>query len=404
MASEWYHQASGEETGPVPFAELVQLVQDETLEESSLVRRSDSDKWQRADSVVGLYHMARRQPAQASEPEPEDEPTVTAPERAEGPDEGREMVLAGALQPSWWERILNLLLRRTPTLPFEAMAAATDAESFTRDSEPDTISGVSLSQAAVESPLQDVPAYVAGRMEGGGGRAESGERRADGIASHGISANGERDAESQRLDSAEEPAAADTASLVTAVPESGDGTEGVSDNGEWSATVDAALEKVDARTGRQERQKATEASWYSLSTLIAFPLYLLLAVPRFLGRLLQRVFDLVLNAHAVGHFANWLAKKGIRSSGRVAWSIRHGVRIVPAIICANLVLIGVRRWAEREAMRFPTGKQQVVEYRLPFVGACGPAEYWFLLIDAMLVAAGIAYAIGFYLEKHADDS
>lgn len=402
MASQWYHKLSGEELGPVPFTELVRLILEEALQQSDLVRRSDCDEWQRADSVVGLFYTARRQSTQASEGGTEDEPTAIGPESTEGRDQGRELALAGTSQPSWWERILNLFLGRESKPPSEAVAAASDVMSFSNDTKSDTVAGDSLSQATVESPPQDVPAHVVGNMDGGGGRAEGGERRADGIASDGIPSDDGRDAESQRQEGAEEPVAVDTTSLVTAVPESGEDSEGVSDNGEWSATVDAALEKVDARTGQQEQ--AAEANWYSLSALIALPLHLLLTVPRFLRRFLQRVFDLVLNVRALGHFSDWLAKKGVQPSGKAAWLIRHGVRIVPAIICASLVLIGVSRWAEREAMRFPTGKQQVVEYRLPFVGACGPAEYWFLLIDAMLVAAGIAYAIGFYLEKHADDS
>ena len=55
-------------------------------------------------------------------------------------------------------------------------------------------------------------------------------------------------------------------------------------------------------------------------------------------------------------------------------------------------------------MRFPGGKQQVIEYRLPFVGTCGAAEYRFLLVDAMLPAGGIAYTIAYSLETYAGDA
>ena len=121
----------------------------------------------------------------------------------------------------------------------------------------------------------------------------------------------------------------DVARPVTAADDGDDLATKAPAGKEWSATVDAALQNVDTKLRRQRCQEESESRQTWLSTLVAVPLYLLLAVPRFLVQLLQRVFDLVLNAHVVGRFSDWLSKKGIQPSGRAAWLIRHGIRIVP---------------------------------------------------------------------------
>ena len=493
MASEWYHQASGEETGPVPFATLVQLVRDETLDESSLVRRSDSQEWQRADSVVGLYYMARRQTAKASETEVEQDESVST----EIP------------RPGWWGRLLDRLLGRTSPFPADPISASMDAEVVTAGSESSVSHADLPSSIAVGSPDQEVPQRVAGgsgidsalpsvvaeaeatddaanrewleTVKASLGKVDrrktlhrgcpnrkparmrerpsfmagvwaflstvfrlpfSRKPKTGPVATTSVPAKihsvgpavseksesakaslstadsqdletllpiGEINAfqqamgpQSQEVLSRSEQT--DVARPVTAADDGDDVATNAPAGKEWSATVDAALQNVDTRLRRQTRQEESESRQAWLSTLVAAPFYWLLAVPRFSVQFLQRVVDAVFNLRVIGGFTDWLAKKGVQPSGKAAWLIRHGIRIVPAIVCANAVLIGVTRWAEREAMRFPAGNQKAIEYRLPLVGTCDESEYWFLLIDAMLVAAGIAYAIGYYLERDADDA
>jgi hypothetical protein len=60
MATQWYFQSGGEERGPVPFRQLMGLVQAGSLTESDLVRSSWKTEWQPANSVVGLFYMAGR--------------------------------------------------------------------------------------------------------------------------------------------------------------------------------------------------------------------------------------------------------------------------------------------------------------------------------------------------------
>src|SRR6266478_2157171 len=71
MATQWYYLGAGEERGPVAFRELIELVRSGTVTETDLVRSSWMADWQRAYSVVGLFHMAGRSPeelAQANAP------------------------------------------------------------------------------------------------------------------------------------------------------------------------------------------------------------------------------------------------------------------------------------------------------------------------------------------------
>lgn len=58
MATQWFYQDGSEQRGPIAFRDLVELVRSGTLTQSALVRPSWRLGWQRADSVVGLFHMA----------------------------------------------------------------------------------------------------------------------------------------------------------------------------------------------------------------------------------------------------------------------------------------------------------------------------------------------------------
>ncbi len=60
MATQCYTPTEGEEAGPVAFSDLVDRVRSGTMTESDLVRSSWNADWQRADTVVGLFHMAKR--------------------------------------------------------------------------------------------------------------------------------------------------------------------------------------------------------------------------------------------------------------------------------------------------------------------------------------------------------
>jgi hypothetical protein len=70
MATQWFFQDGGQVQGPVAFRDLVELVRARTLTEVDLVRSSWTSDWQRADSVVGLFHMAGRSEADLARAQP----------------------------------------------------------------------------------------------------------------------------------------------------------------------------------------------------------------------------------------------------------------------------------------------------------------------------------------------
>lgn len=85
--------------------------------------------------------------------------------------------------------------------------------------------------------------------------------------------------------------------------------------------------------------------------------------------------------------------------------LRIGLRVVPAIVCANLVALAVENWSFQEALRFPrrdaSARHSTVRW-FPLVGECGSGEYMFLMVDAMLVGGATAYFAARWLESNAE--
>jgi hypothetical protein len=62
MASQYYLKRDGHEACPFGFRDLVAMVREGKLANSDLVRFSWTNEWQRADSLVGLWHMSQKTP------------------------------------------------------------------------------------------------------------------------------------------------------------------------------------------------------------------------------------------------------------------------------------------------------------------------------------------------------
>lgn len=107
MATQWYFQWNGEESGPVTFRELVERVRSGAMLEADLVRPSWIGDWQRADSVVGLFHMARRSADELSWP---DEAPVTARDTAsfEAPQNDSAAPVEASRRPGWMTRLWTI--------------------------------------------------------------------------------------------------------------------------------------------------------------------------------------------------------------------------------------------------------------------------------------------------------
>lgn len=108
MATQWFYKAFGEELGPLPFGELVQRVRCGDLSADDWVRAAHEPDWRRAETVVGLFYMARRSLAEQLEPSVEKLPEDA--ELADPPSvEIPPLVNAEPEMPGWLLRILERL-------------------------------------------------------------------------------------------------------------------------------------------------------------------------------------------------------------------------------------------------------------------------------------------------------
>lgn len=81
-------------------------------------------------------------------------------------------------------------------------------------------------------------------------------------------------------------------------------------------------------------------------------------------------------------------------------------RWVATLAVPNLIAWGVHSWSLVEAQRYPVrGEEQPIIWSLPIWGQCSSSgEYYFLLIDIMIVAAIATYMSIRWLELQADDA
>jgi hypothetical protein len=104
VATQWFFQDGGQEQGPVAFRDLIERVRAGTLTEVDLVRSSWTADWQRADSVVGLFHMAGKTEEDLARAEPP--AIVSEPALVEPIDvlPGRDI----EERPSWMKRLFEV--------------------------------------------------------------------------------------------------------------------------------------------------------------------------------------------------------------------------------------------------------------------------------------------------------
>ena len=117
MASQWYYRSGEEEVGPVTFRELIERVRTGKLVDADLVRPTWNPAWQRAETVVGLFHMARRSAEELAALDAPAVPPVgippsggaAAPDFAPGSEASEEVSVRDlAERPGWLERLWSL--------------------------------------------------------------------------------------------------------------------------------------------------------------------------------------------------------------------------------------------------------------------------------------------------------
>jgi len=323
MATQWYYRNGGEERGPVPFRELIDLVRAGTVDEADLVRSSWKLDWQRADSVVGLFHMAGRSAEDlarlgAAPPPPEPGPVAAGSLAGSATPEIEELVE----RPGWMKRLFSL-------------------------------SGVRKS-APAEIPILGPPAV---------------ESAAQAAASDALDSPGSHS-----------PIAALAPELAPCAPSAtGSATDA------WSSAVGEALDQIDQHAARRRPEAGR---W---------------------GRLRGRI-------------SRFFA--GVRRSAQSPW-LRPALRIICALVGANLVAFAVENWSRQQSLR--SERRSIVHERqiaagirvrpqagpdrsrtatatssprrFPLVGECGRGKYLSLLFGLAVATGAAVYAGGWWLES-----
>lgn len=340
MALEYYLKRAEEELGPFGFRDLVALARDGKLAESDLVRYSWTNEWKRADSIVALFHMARRAPEALAHAEPSDVHQV--PDEPVHLDPAKIEVPATEVndQPGWMKRLLFIGGRKKkraeiPILGPPATESAPPQKcrpfekgsrvpSFTRNADSST-----CSEAAVPVLQHSLPSIGDTGSRPGANRSQ-------------------------------EPVSDPPATVEAAGP-----IEPHTENFRnlWSSTVDEALASATARQSG-DRQNLPPGRW---------------------RKLCHRVAKFVPGSW---HGEGWL---------------RVGYRVACALVVAATVAVSVANWSEEEGHRLLRGASQKTTMRLfPVVGKCSTGKYWFLMADLVLATGAVTWFTAGWLESHAE--
>ncbi|MGC1272608.1 MAG: DUF4339 domain-containing protein [Planctomycetaceae bacterium] len=340
MSSQWYFRIVDEELGPISYPELIDLVRSGTVCEGDLVRQEwPADDWRRAESVVGLFYMARRRgsavaPVSSAAHQPVIDLDSTSLNVTAAP-----VVRTGS---SWRAaKLFRRLLKNPPTASAVTTTRQVDCESTSGALSDDECTGT-LDRDVGETPVS-------------------------------VGAFPNRELADQSATSATE---------------------------EWATNVTEALRDARARdvmlAREQERNEARSRRRGAIPILLA-------AIVHAVSRPLVDLYDRVVQpgqaatrdrvAARLSVLESWLPKSG---------TFRFGFKFVAALLAANLAAVGVLQWSERQALRFP-GDESSTMRSVPFVGDCGPAEFAFVVFQIALLAGAGTYGMVAVLEAKADD-
>ena len=172
MASQYFIQRGGEESGPFGFRDLVTFVREGKLVYSDPVRFSWTTEWQRADSLVGLFYMARKPPDDLSRLDALPAPAIPIEPIPALPDESAD-IAAVEDRPGWIMRLIDVGgFRRKKSAessmpgPVSATSSETTAacSSLPEGSSPDPQFGggeAAYSRTAAAHPYEEQPAEIA---------------------------------------------------------------------------------------------------------------------------------------------------------------------------------------------------------------------------------------------------
>lgn len=376
MATAWYYKQSDTSLGPVTFRKMVEMVREEQLLPETMVRPHYMDEWQRADSVVGLFHMARRDPVTLhplktaiSEPDDgfadADDLDAFLEESDEPAGTDTDVVQQDLEHPGWLKRLLSLRNSKIPPVPVD----------------PHREVSVDLSR----------PAPNGSEMPGGESKTES-----------------------TPLSELNEPVETSDDTVST----------GAYSEETWASTVNAAVERIDARAPKQEEVPPPRQIVPAIN--LSF-----LEHPIFRKLVLACVLVLCASVGIYG-FVSWMGQGKlyfpligetspllflVYSACTFLVSItlvpllvyiaspylRLGYKLGAALVTANLTVLLLLNWSEQQNMIFPSRKPTEAKLIFPFMGECSQFSYWMYFVDVVIFVAVLTYFAAWWLETHADE-
>ncbi|WP_339682529.1 DUF4339 domain-containing protein [Gimesia maris] len=376
MATKWYYKQSDESLEPVPFHEMVEMVREEQVLPETMVRPHYMDEWQRADSVVGLFHMARRDPAtlpavknaindQDDKFADVDDLDAFLEESDEPAGTGTDVVELDLEHPGWLKRLLSLRSSKIPPVPVN----------------PHREVSVDLSRPAP-----------------------------NGSAIPGVESKSESDTlpePNAPVESAEDVVSTGAYSEET-----------------WASTVNAAVERIDARAPKQEelpppRQMVPAIKLSFLEHLVIRKLILAcvlvlcasVGIYGFVSWMGQgKLYFPLIGETSPLLFLVYSACTFLVSITLVPLLVyiaspylRLGYKLGAALVTANITAFFLLNWSEQQSMIFPSRKPTEAKLIFPLIGECSHFSYWMYFVDVVIFVAVLTYFAAWWLETHADE-
>ncbi|QGQ24669.1 DUF4339 domain-containing protein [Gimesia benthica] len=372
MATEWFYKQSKEELGPYLFREMVEMVREECLLPETMVRPSYMDEWQRADSVPGLFYMSRKDPVTL--PTVQSEETYSGDEYADENDLDTFLTESDIAEstdtiqpeqqlehPGWLRRLLSLRNNKIPP----------------------------VSVAPQREIHVDLSRPIAGSSEL--------ETDLDLLAGPDVD-----------------------------LDELNDDTEtGAYSEETWSTTVNAAVERIDARAPNQEqappsRQKLPTINLSFLEhtafrkLLLACALILcaslgIYAFVDWMGQgqlyfpLVGYTSPLLFIVYAACSFLAVIILCPLLAYFAAPY-LRQGYRWGATLVMTNVTVFFLFNWSEKQNMIFPSRRPTEAKLIFPLVGECSSFAYWMYFVDSVIIVAVLTYFAAWWLEAHADDA
>ncbi|WP_339731980.1 DUF4339 domain-containing protein [uncultured Gimesia sp.] len=382
MASDWYYKQDDQERGPYAFRDLVEMVREDKLSPETPVRPHYLNEWQRADAIVGLFHMARRDPAtlppvesSVSESDAEladevDLDSFLADTNETDPEAETSLPNQDADKPGWLRRLLSLRNSKIPPVPVD----------------PHREIDVNLSR-----PMADRSAV---------------------------------DSDLQTDSLLEAPPLDEISIEETAADANGDVPTGAFSEETWASTVNAAVKRVDARTPKQEeipppRQLVPAVSLSFLESPVVRKLMFACALVlcasagiygfvSWMGQgklyfpLIGETSPLLFLVYSACSFL-LIAILGPLLAYIASPYLRLGYKLGAAMVTASITVFFLLNWSEQQNMIFPSQKPTEVKLVFPLMGECSAFSYWMYFVDVVIFIAVLTYFAAWWLESQADE-